>query len=178
MGADIGAYIEIESPPFTPQEGDVAEQRITFVAKVEVDRNYSLFGLLAGVRGECNAIVPPRGIPKDLSWFVDSEYHLRVGGIGDAPGYCPTKNAEAWVNSGASKWVGDKHTKITNPDWHTPSYLYTDELSEVLSALTKHYRKYGINPCASVRLLRGIIAMMRALTAPGYKPRFVFWFDN
>lgn len=35
-----------------------------------VARNYTLFGLLAGVRGIGPPITEPRGIPIDISWFL------------------------------------------------------------------------------------------------------------
>ena len=63
MGCDIHAYIEYEAP---------GEDWITCFCSLHLDRNYSLFAALAGVRGGFPKI-PPRGMPKNTSLEVADE---------------------------------------------------------------------------------------------------------
>lgn len=70
MGCDIHAYIEIPLA-HRPTGWD-------FFAKLDVDRNYSLFGLMAGVRAE-RKLFDPKGIPRRMSLEVSDEWD---GGIG------------------------------------------------------------------------------------------------
>lgn len=50
-------------------------------------RDYSLFGVLAGVRRDMNVqIVEPSGVPKNLSKFVQSEYLRSKGERGKSAG--------------------------------------------------------------------------------------------
>jgi hypothetical protein len=55
MGTDIYAAYQVDS-------GGVYD--------VSIDRNYALFGLLAGSRGNVKPMAPPRGVPKDATPFT------------------------------------------------------------------------------------------------------------
>jgi hypothetical protein len=54
----------------------------------EIDRDYTLFGKMAGVRGGGDPIAPPRGLPADVSavtaldatyWDADGHHHSWLG---------------------------------------------------------------------------------------------------
>ena len=60
MGCDIHLYIESKTGL-----GDFGWE--SFGGRIDVGRNYELFGLLAGVRGTREALVAPRGLPGDIS---------------------------------------------------------------------------------------------------------------
>ena len=68
-------------------------------------RNYSLFGILAGVRGDGPPIVEPRGYPSDFEVGEDNDH--------------PTDIETEWREDGRV-WVGD----------HTHSWLMSDEMIE------------------------------------------------
>lgn len=70
MGTDIHIHIEHKS-----------RKRKKFVYDFEADgeRIYSLFGVLAGTRGDCDALFDPRGLPTDVSPEVLEEYKLWDG---------------------------------------------------------------------------------------------------
>ena len=95
MGCDIHAWVELTNPKST---------YVTSIATVRLDRNYSLFGLLAGVRGRTvlevmayafdvdeeatkaamktlgeNGFAPcePKGLPDQLGWDVQEELSLQ-----------------------------------------------------------------------------------------------------
>ena len=69
MATDIDLYVERKSGPFwehVPGEGDESLGWGWYD-----ERDYRLFGLLAGVRDQAEkAIISPRGAPPDLSKFV------------------------------------------------------------------------------------------------------------
>lgn len=64
MGCDIHAHIEV-----------MINERWHHYSVPRIKRRYALFEKIAGVRGDvCNAIVPPRGIPHDLSTITEICY--------------------------------------------------------------------------------------------------------
>jgi hypothetical protein len=77
-----------------------------------------------------------KGIPKDLSYQVVDHYTMTVveddEDDGEEPNLCKRKTADSWITSGSSVvWELDNEGKVyrvTNPDWHTPSWLSTDEM--------------------------------------------------
>ena len=60
-------------------------------------RDYMLFGLLAGVRGEEEAIFTPRGLPADKSSFVEAEYG--DGSNWHDPSYLSVEELEVIINT-------------------------------------------------------------------------------
>ena len=58
MGTDIHIFIEHRSRK---------KKKYVYDFEAEGDRIYSLFGVLAGIRGDCDALFEPRGLPKDAS---------------------------------------------------------------------------------------------------------------
>lgn len=99
MGCDIHLSIEyrdIWNPTFWQ----------SFGADIYMPRDYHLFGLLAGVRGQEVPLFPIRGIPDDLSCEVDDKYY---------------RPSSAGIR------------KVVDPDWHTPSWLTYEEWVSVLT---------------------------------------------
>ena len=90
MGCDIHMYLEYElweNSDGTPYWSCIVENA--------GDRNYTLFGWLANVRSEPpHLIVPPRGLPDDMSYRTKSSALLSVSDKladtheGDKPGSC------------------------------------------------------------------------------------------
>ena len=64
---------------------------------------------------------------------------------------------------------------VTNPDWHSHSWLTLDELKKVQKEYenTENFKQWGVHI-----ELNAIIATMESLNASGKIARFTFWFDN
>lgn len=169
MGCDIHAYIEFQE--YEDKDGN--PMYWNWSGRVWFSRNYWLFELMAGVRGD-NKLYEPRGIPEHLSWMVQDEYTLRpVPSSSSAnEGECTIENAHSWIANGLSEWVNEDHRRITHPDWHTPSWLNVAEMEHV-------YGEYLKSRHPSEPRVEAIIAAMKALNqnTPD-KSRLVFWFDN
>ena len=164
MGCDIHGYIEYED--WKDNNGQV--HRSCFGQDLG-ERDYAMFGLLAGVRrGGC--LFQPRGIPENLSFPVKSSYYMFIiddEKDEDGDGYVSKKTAEQWVDAGFSEYYDEKW--VTHPDWHTPSWLNTKEYEAVLRA------REDIDDYGTVdQGWYAILAAMKVLK----NARFVFWFDN
>ena len=147
MGCDIHSYIEV-----VHKSEDREKPYVECFGRVRIGRDYHLFSLMAGVRGEpTDALFQPRGMPNlnEVSWEVRWDYCLNVKADGeeedDSDGdshSCTRENAESWVKSGSSEWVDEAKTAVTDPDAHTPSYLTLEELEEVQRAYIKAASKH------------------------------------
>jgi len=164
MGADIHAYIEYAQPSsndklhWTP-----------FAGQLSLWRDYNLFGKIAGVRGE-GPVFPLRGMPDDLGYEASGDCCLYINDENpDQEGHCSRENAERWVESGISEWKWDKR-KVTHPDWHSHTWLSTDEFRQILQMPCEHG---SVHECYLAAL-----AAMEALQAAGNHVRIVIWFDN
>lgn len=183
MGADIHAYIEYRNPyggkSFSPLGG-----------QLYLPRDYIMFGLMAGVRTHPENASKAKGIPDDLGWESLDDYYLRVVDDYDSesgysnPGYCSPERAEKYVRENGSIWregygPDSKYPQLTNPDWHSASWMTTRELNNVFHAYISETRKIesivwadgGIFPDPA---WRAALAAMKELP----EPRLVFWFDN
>jgi len=58
MATDIWIHIEYKSRK---------KSRWAYAYEADGERNYSMFGILAGTRGDGDALYDPRGLPKDVS---------------------------------------------------------------------------------------------------------------
>lgn len=197
MGCDIHCFVEYRdksaaSLPDT-KENSWARSWRDFGDRINPGRNYSIFASMAGVRcNEPEPIVQPRGFPSDAGWAARSGNNLYiVDHDTDAEGHCSRDQAMRWVASGSSEYVGDEKpeppaegeitefegvvvatknpTWVTHPDWHTHSWLTTDEYARAI-------RKVG-KPSEEPEYY-AILAAMRQFEAAGFDARLVFWFDN
>jgi hypothetical protein len=110
MGCDIHPHIQ-----FVHRPGLDGHKEFLDSWTVVLSRDYQLFALMAGVRGDLEPVSEPRGLPEQISWEIDEEAFEYAGG-----------------------------EKRPEPDWHTYSWLTLDELYEVrrryLSLTPKIYR--------------------------------------
>ena len=136
MGCDIHAHIDYDD--FMTTEGKMWVS--CFCQSLDFGRNYTLFTLMAGVRHDPRTdrygpLFEARGLPDRASFAVCRKHCLRVADKqADEEGCCSAKDAEGWVAEGYSRWANDEHTKVTNPDWHTPSWLTAEDLEKVKTA--------------------------------------------
>ena len=140
-------------------------------------RNYTMFGILAGVRDnpdDDNKMFEAKGLPDfELGWSARSDLLLYITEV-PIPGenYCTLEQAKRWNR----KIIYDSNGKPSytyHPDWHSHSWLTTKELAQA-------YRWYksttGYSPCLEYRVL---LKTMKALEDGGKNEVFiVFWFDN
>lgn len=158
MGCDIHLFVEYKAPTnnfWTPWGGEFSR------------RFYETFGFLAGVRGDGPVIVPPRGIPEDLSYMANGEYWLYIDKnattsfANDNRYICP-EDAARWERQGCKIKDGNW---VENPDAHTPSWLTFEEFKAAIANAPSAY-------------YNAIVKSMEELEFAGYTTRVVFWFDN
>jgi len=92
--------------------------------------------------------------------------------------YCSKEDAETWVKHGLSKWVDEKHIIITNPDFHSASWLTTQELRQCFDDCFKESN--GTYKANSTYIeWFGLVSLCEGLESSGeYECRVVFVFDN
>lgn len=147
MGCDIHAYLEYYD---TKVDQAMHNRADCYSSEISFGRNYSLFNLLAGVRGVGAPVFDRREIPSnpDVSFEVENRYFMTVvdeaeypksntisfqngtfyGPFGDK--YILREYADKAVSSGSSWYHHDKY-KIKDPNWHSASHLFMKELIEI-----------------------------------------------
>ena len=172
MGCDIHVHIEHSSKAV--REGKKKYWRC-FGGMINPGRHYGVFAKLCGVRNyEEYNITPlsePKGLPENLSYESRGDNSLYISEEDtDSEGCCSRKNAEKWVKDGSS--VMDGTCKVTNPDWHSHSFVSADELKEVLN---DPQTQYNIESDSEYSVVLGCLRQFEKL---GEDARLVFWFDN
>lgn len=181
MGADIHAYIEYDVGRDPPSH------YFSFGARIYLQRDYMMFTLLAGVRSydDLEPVYPVRGLPQNASWEARGDYFLSV--VADdqddelrySEAVCSMTNAKEWVERGISSWEPDhgpeaKYPTITQPDWHSTSWLTPREYRNVLDT----HRQMNLRDLVSYNDIdHSYLATLAALDVLS-KSRLVFWFDN
>lgn len=134
MGADIHAYPElIRYDEENPSKIDYVESLGDFWG---LGRNYTLFGVMAGVRDTMvRRVSDPKGLPSPIGWNAEDGNSLWV--IADKVYVEKEKSvslskAQKWIDSGISQIVDRDKTgqikRITHPDWHSASWYDLEEL--------------------------------------------------
>jgi hypothetical protein len=197
MGCDIHAYLEFKRPQ--------DERWVSFGKQLSLGRNYRLFALLANVRGD-GAVIPPKGIPRDLGYHAQDAYLLWVTDqYPDGDGSTSTAKARRWVAQGISEWWTPERKYVTDPDAHTPSWLTTAEYADVLRAYQEHRPEWEEEAAREIEVVRrrdptlyeafyarreagtawaldvcysAALGAMCAAEEAGHAARLVLWFDN
>lgn len=113
------------------------EKYITSVSRFSLSRNYTIFALMAGVRAYEGSTVlfGPRGLPEKVGWEADYDNTLYVVEGETNEEYCVSRErAERWVASGSSQWTTADKRWVTQPDWHSHSWLTLEEFEQVRDA--------------------------------------------
>lgn len=148
MGCDIHTHIEIRY-----------KGKWEHYACPSIDRNYTLFGVMAGVRGKGPAIVEPKGVPDDMSIVTKLSWER----------WRPDAHTASWFNEKEidllNAWLEkQKEQSEDNGAWRiynleygilNKTYMFGNGLTTF-----KHY-----NDCEY--LPKGCDAI-----------RMIFWFDN
>jgi hypothetical protein len=163
MGCDIHLYIEHKH-----KDSEIGWWR-SFGGEHRLDRDYGMFARMANVRNYGNGITPifkPRGLPSDISWEAKDGNRILIIDSDEAGEKEVTREqAERWVNSGSSKLDGGFH--VTNPDWHSHSWLTSQEFEQCIDSFDSASTDY-----------KAVLAVMRSFESEGEVTRLVFWFDN
>ncbi len=137
MGCDIHCYIEY-------REKDVDDKNWRgFGGHINPGRNYGLFRLMAGIRSRDseNGLFKPKGLPEDIGHETSLDNFRYISD--DEKCTCgesrsvTSKKAEYWVKSGYSIYQNNVNgipTWVSNPDWHSHSWLSLSEYRQVLEA--------------------------------------------
>lgn len=124
----------------------------------DVQRNYELFAMMAGVRGDATPIALPRGLPEDANRLtrLDAEYH----DDGHNHSWLSSEEVCLLAERGAKEF-GWKQTwhRGPNPGWETDYFGYFFRNTfwgwHAFPEDRKHLRESGVEDF-----------------------RFVFWFDS
>jgi hypothetical protein len=180
MGADIHMYVEYRNKK---QAKDLETQGRdpywhSFGGRFNPGRNYTMFAVLAGVRGQYEGSFEPKGrIPfnlmgysanHDLYYFIDNE---------EGEGRVTPEQAKKYSESYGCEIVEDKWVRC--PDYHSHSWMSSKELEKAY----KRYKAYASYEWGSKMEVpvewKAILAAMKALENKGENEvRVVFWFDN
>jgi hypothetical protein len=171
VGTDIHAMIEIE------QRREGVPSWMVMLASVSLPRDYSLFGLLAGVRSDgtgVSALIPPRGLPRIMSvdahdaleLFVDDEM-----ADGEWERACTRAKADAWVASGVTRYLDDARSRVFDPDVFAVTWLTAPEVAAVVD---EYQQRWGTAPLE----IAAALAAMRVCDAAGCAARLLLWFKG
>jgi hypothetical protein len=171
MGCDIHVYVEYS------HDGKYWNS----LTENAGSRDYAMFGILAGVRYRELKLFDPKGLPNgELSWQAATANILNIAPekhpeFADTDGWTDRASAESWVAEGLSTpmYIDGVLHRVTNPDWHSHSWLTSDELSQCI----EKYRAIPESKKAPSEWV-GILAAMKAIEENGDQTRVVFWFDN
>lgn len=176
MGCDIHMYVEFQRPG-----GNVDYWRGW--PRMNPGRHYELFGHIAGVRSPVEPVVPPRGVPEALSFHsrFDNTVFIDYEGDGKREGHTTPERAQRWVETAGCKYVlvreGDERPGwVTNPDWHSHTWLTLDEFREALTRTDAEAEREGYT--TGTDEYWALVAAMKYLEIRGYTTRVVIWFDN
>lgn len=180
MGCDIHMYIQYRNIEETDRRKERNEKPWwwSFGDQFNPGRNYTLFGILAGVRDypeDENKMFEARGLPNfELGWSARHDLILYIT-EDDNPseGMCTLEQAERWGKQRIVYHDDGKPWYTQHPDWHSHTWLTRKELAQA-------YRWYksetGYGLCLEYRVL---LKTMKALEDGGENEVFVvFWFDN
>lgn len=172
MGCDIHVYVEHSS-------NGKYWRNLTDNAG---SRDYLMFSIMAGVRGDEHKLFDPKGLPEgELGWATERAHWLSIAPEKypewkDLDGWTSRDNAERWVASGSSKpqYHDGILSRVSHPDWHSHSWLTADELAQCL----QKYREVSPPEWGLPTEWVAIHAAMQAIESNGERARVVFWFDN
>jgi hypothetical protein len=168
MGCDIHAHLEL------------IDQPALHVARFELPRNYRLFSLLAGVRYDpqefrgFEPVYEPRGLPSGISSTVFEACTYAINdelAALDVDGYCSREAAERWIANGAATYCDPSQERVTDPDWHSVSWVTCDELETVA---IRYQQITGERDA----WLDAIIGAMHAFAIHQTPNRLIFWFKG
>ena len=186
MGCDIHLRIE-QRKRVNPYPNDRHDwYNVGFYGEFS-SRIYGMFARMAKVRDyygdKYKVQFEPRGLPDDMTdWATCESFYLHVtddeASVDWGEHYCLKEMAEKWVEQGYSKWVNENHTRITDPDHHSHSWLTTQELRQCFDDCFKQEDGSYKSKSDYVEWL-GLVSLCEGIESDGiHECRVVFAFDN
>jgi hypothetical protein len=192
MGCDIHMYLEytdketLEKSKEGKKNGNgelIKPYWRDFGGRINPGRNYWMFGFLSkGVRSDFSNGIPAKGLPP----FDELAYQSRNDSTcyitenpGDNGDSVTLETALKWAEGGYRKIINNrdgKPTWVEHPDWHSHTWLTTEEYKSAINKYKKYCKKDGEvdNPIEYMALL----SAMKTFDKNGYVSRLVIWFDN
>lgn len=190
MGADIHMYVEYRNKK-QAKERDARGEKPYWLAygnRVNPGRNYIMFAILAGVRGEYDESFHPKGkLPKDMmSWTTASDAFMHIypkkHEDKEWEGFVTLEKATKWETWGRQIIINEngEPTHIEHPDWHSHTWMSIEELKKAYKIYAKKASKeWGEKITKPHVEWMALLASMKALEGDGENEvRVVFWFDN
>lgn len=164
----------------------------------DLDRNYALFGVLAGVRSNINPILAPRGIPQDLSQEVFDSYQA-WGGDCHTPSYYLLSellvgkeysymehayvDVAGWIKHKDGIDISESNHVNMYCDGISVSHQEMDRISNMAPILGEE--KYYTNIVLDIKYKKiyswfwdSFLGAMCKIDSNPDNVRMVFWFDN
>ena len=190
MGADIHMYVEYRDKKVAKERDARGEKPywVTYVGGVNPGRNYTMFAILAGVRGQYEESFQPKGkLPREMmSWGASSDAFMHIypkkHEDKEWEGFVTLEKATEWAQWG-NKIIFDENGKpslVEHPDWHSHSWMSIKELKKAYKIYAKKASKeWGEKINKPPVEWRALLASMEELEDDGENEvRVVFWFDN
>lgn len=188
MGADIHMFVAYRNKKRAQELEKTGQDPywFSFGDRMNPGRNYTLFGVLAGVRGSYPDSFEPKGrlSKKEMSWEGQHEDWLYISeGVEDhVDGCVKPETAERYRSYGCQFIEGPdgKPSWVQHPDHHSHSWMSPDELEEAFNRYQRHASlEWGETVTGAPLEYRALLAAMRTLEEDGENEvRVVFWFDN
>lgn len=185
MGCDIHLRIEKRKRMNPYTNGRYKWHNVGFYGEFRC-RIYGMFARMAKVRDyygdKCKVQFEPRGLPDDMDYQSTESFYPYVTdnevAVNWGEHYCLKKMAEKWVKEGYSKWVDENHTRITDPDFHSYSWLTTQELRQCFDDCFKQ-EDGTYKPNSDYVEWLGLVSLCEGIESDGiHECRVVFAFDN
>jgi len=167
MGCDIHMYIQYKEK----RKDKTREWWRDFGGYFSPGRNYTMFGILAGVRDNPEKGFEPKGLPEfELSYGVMDDLYMYVDS--EERNTCTLEQAERWGRR-IEKDKDGNPWRTEHPDWHSHSWMTAKELAQ---AYRWYKKETDYKPSLEYRV---ILKIMKALEDDGKNEvALVFWFDN
>lgn len=156
----------------------------SFGSRINPGRNYSMFGLLAkGVRSDFTNGIPPKGMLDydEMGYYTADDCYMWIADKGTQPdlGEISYESAMSLISGSYPKKIIYRNGKprfVANPDWHSHSWLTTQEYENVI----ENYQNLPVDySWGDITEYKALLAAMKELESTGeYVARVVFWFDN
>ena len=171
MGCDAHMYVEYK------RKKSERDYWFSFGKRINPGRNYWLFGLMSkGVRSEFPKSLEAKGMPDNAAYESrgDNQLYIVDENPNDTEGWCTMEQAKQWETYGC-KFVNNTKgnpTWITHPDWHSHTWLTTEEFKKVIDSYNSMDNSHS--GCEYEVLL----SAMQKLEEFDNEVRVVVWFDN
>lgn len=187
MGCDIHMYVEYTNK--TRKEEDLKDSKppywINFGGRINPGRNYTMFSVLAGVRGRYKESFVPKGkIPMDeMGWGSRDDAYIYISNEPLEGEYSINEEkALEWEKRGYEVIRRNgKPAWVENPDLHSHSWMSPEELERAFEIYrVKATEEWGGEEEIRVPLeYQALLSAMKVLEGDGENEvRIVFWFDN